>query len=99
MDFFPIMSSNTIIFCEDRVSFISLNEYRMQTVVSLSMFQRSLTFTFWFYRLKEPAKSQSHWVVILSSGAYKHTALQRQLEIQREYTHVSCMTVPAGSLS
>lgn len=46
-----------------------------------------------------PAESQSHWVVISNSGAYKHTDLQGQLEIHREHTHVSCMTVPAESLS
>lgn len=63
------------------------------------MLQGGLIFPFWFYRLEEPAESQSHWVVILNSGAYKHTDLQRPLEIHREYTHVSCMTVPAESLS
>lgn len=63
------------------------------------MLQGGLIFTFWFCRLEEPAESQSHWVLILNSGVYKHTDLQRQLETQGEYTHVSCMTVPAGSLS
>jgi len=53
----------------------------MQAVFSLNTFQVGIIFTFLFYRLKESAKSQSHWVIILNSEAYKHTGLQRQLEI------------------
>lgn len=96
MGFLPITSPNMRILCEESVKFVS--EYRMQAIVRLSMLQGGLIHIL-VLQIGGAAESQSHWVVILNSAASKHTDLRRPLEIHREYTHVSCMTVPAESLS